>query len=66
MRDCIEAPWVGAYYNKYRSDYYGIREEEDMSDLWKYDPDICDGDFCPMDCDRCPKADREEEEEEDD
>ena len=21
--------------------------------LWAYDPDICDGDYCPMDCDRC-------------
>ena len=38
-----------------------------MSDLHRYDPDVCDGDFCPMDCDRCPmdcdrcpKADREE------
>ena len=30
---------------------------ETMSDLYLYNPDICDGDFCPMDCDRCPKAD---------
>lgn len=28
-----------------------------MSDLWLYTPDICDGDFCPQDCDRCYKAD---------
>lgn len=28
--------------------------------LWAYDPDICDGDFCPCDCDFCRKAyDRE-------
>lgn len=32
-----------------------------MTDLIMYDPDICDGDFCPMDCEHCPKADREEE-----
>lgn len=32
-----------------------------MSDLYQYDPDVCDGDFCPMDCDHCPKAEREEE-----
>ena len=25
-------------------------------ELWAYDPEICDGDFCPMCCDRCPKA----------
>lgn len=28
-----------------------------MSDLWSYDPDICDGDFCPMNCDICSKTD---------
>lgn len=29
--------------------------------MWAYDPDICDGDFCPMNCDYCSKAyDREE------
>ena len=28
--------------------------------LWAYDPDICDGDYCPCDCDFCRKAyDRE-------
>jgi len=26
-----------------------------MSDLYLYNPDICDGDLCVMDCDRCPK-----------
>ena len=26
-------------------------------DIWAYDPDICDGDFCPLNCDHCPKAD---------
>lgn len=31
--------------------------------MWAYDPDICDGDFCPMNCDFCSKAyDREEAE----
>ena len=24
-------------------------------DMWAYDPDICDGDFCPMNCDNCHK-----------
>ena len=28
-----------------------------MSDLWAYNPEICDGDFCPLDCDRCGKRD---------
>ena len=32
-----------------------------MSDLWAYDPDICDGDLCVMDCDRCPKRHQVEE-----
>lgn len=28
--------------------------------LWAYDPDICDGDYCPCDCTYCRKAyDRE-------
>lgn len=27
-----------------------------MSDLWSYRPEKCDGDYCPMDCDRCPKG----------
>jgi hypothetical protein len=26
---------------------------------WAYDPDICDGVFCPRDCDDCPKRDEE-------
>ncbi len=26
-----------------------------MSDLWAYH-DNCEGDYCPMDCNRCPKA----------
>lgn len=26
-----------------------------MSDLWAYH-DNCEGDYCPMNCDRCPKA----------
>ena len=28
-----------------------------MSDLWLYTPEICDGDYCPLDCDKCYKAD---------
>lgn len=28
-----------------------------MSDLWAYYPPVCDGDYCPMDCDHCPKQD---------
>lgn len=27
-----------------------------MSDLWSYRPEKCDGDYCPMDCDKCPKG----------
>ena len=37
--------------------------------LWAYCPAYCDGDFCPGDCDLCPKADEIAEtvwEEEDD
>jgi hypothetical protein len=29
-----------------------------MTDLWAYYPPICDGDFCPMDCDHCPKQEK--------
>lgn len=28
---------------------------------WAYDPDKCDGNFCPGDCDCCGKADEGEE-----
>ena len=28
-----------------------------MSDMYAYTPEICDGDYCPQDCDRCPKLD---------
>jgi len=28
-----------------------------MSDLWGYAPRKCENDFCPMNCDRCRKAD---------
>ena len=30
-------------------------------DIWAYDPDICDGDFCPQNCDYCSKRYRVEE-----
>ena len=30
-----------------------------MSLLWGYNPQKCDGDYCPNDCDRCYKADIE-------
>lgn len=33
-----------------------------MSDLWSYMPEKCDGDFCPMNCDRCTKNDVEDDE----
>lgn len=26
-----------------------------MSSLWKYNSDLCDGDFCPGNCDYCEK-----------
>ena len=36
-----------------------------MSDLYAYTPEFCDGDYCPQDCDRCPKRDMSLEAEED-
>jgi hypothetical protein len=39
-------------------------------DIWLYDPEICDGDLCLMNCEHCPKADlvvqKQEEEADDD
>ena len=35
-------------------------------DMWAYNPDVCDGDFCPMNCDHCPKADEAENHDEPD
>lgn len=28
-----------------------------MSDLWAYNPSVCDGGYCPCNCDSCQKAD---------
>jgi len=32
---------------------------------WRYSPEKCDNDFCPGDCDNCPKCWEDEEEETD-
>lgn len=29
-------------------------------DIWAYNPDVCDGDFCPMNCDNCYKTEAAE------
>jgi len=29
-----------------------------MSELWAYNPDVCDGDFCPRHCENCPKMEK--------
>lgn len=36
-----------------------------MSDtIWRYNPEYCDGDYCPQDCDNCERGEWEEDEEE--
>lgn len=30
--------------------------------LWAYDPDYCDGDYCPNNCDICAKREARENE----
>ena len=30
---------------------------------WRYNPEICDGDYCPGDCDNCPKGGQDAEDE---
>ena len=66
MSDFPDPPWVGFYYDKYRNDFYGLVEREEyMSDLWAYDEDRCEGDYCPMNCDTCPKSEPDYEEDED-
>ena len=32
-------------------------------ELWAYDSDRCDGDYCPCNCDICRKAEEQEEDE---
>ena len=32
-----------------------------MSNLWSYRPEKCDGDYCPMDCDKCSKGGDEDD-----
>lgn len=34
--------------------------------LWAYNPAVCDGDFCPMDCDNCHKQEEALGEEDED
>ena len=34
---------------------------ETMKNIWAYNPDVCDGDFCPMNCDHCPKREQAQE-----
>ena len=62
-----DAPWIDCY-DKYRGRYYQTIGDDEMSGLWAYEPEKCDGDFCPMNCDICGKKydDLEGEEEEDD
>lgn len=36
-----------------------------MKNIWLYTPEICDGDFCPQNCDACPKKELIFEREED-
>ena len=36
-----------------------------MSELWAYNPEVCDGDYCPMNCDICSKGLENYSEEED-
>ena len=33
-----------------------VTDQQDLA-LIENNPDKCDGDFCPMDCDHCPWAD---------
>lgn len=36
-------------------------EYEDMKNVYAYNTTVCDGDYCPMDCDVCGKKDDAEE-----
>ena len=40
-------------------------ERNRMKNIWLYTSEICDGDFCPQDCDACPKKELIFEREED-
>lgn len=33
--------------------------------IWRYNSELCDGDYCPQDCDECDRGERESEEEDD-
>lgn len=61
VTDLPDAPWI-TNYDRYRNQYYQV-EEVDVSELWAYRPEVCDGDFCPCNCDCCGKADWDDEEE---
>lgn len=37
-----------------------------MKNVYAYNPEVCDGDYCPMDCDRCPKREEAEGEADED
>lgn len=52
-------PTAACYIHSWR-DYRKV-EYEDMKNVYAYNPSVCDGDFCPMDCDVCGKKDDAEE-----
>lgn len=58
--DIPDSPWQ-TNYDKQRNEYFGL--VEDMSDKWSYDPEKCDYEYCIGDCDRCPLAEEDDEEE---
>lgn len=35
-------------------------KEKNMSDLWKYTEE-CDGDYCPMNCDKCNREEDDDD-----
>ena len=63
MIDVPDAPWVRDY-DRFFQLHYQCKGGEELSDLWAYNPDRCDGGFCCYDCDKCSKAESDDEEDE--
>lgn len=67
MLSIPDAPWTTeSGYDRYRNAFYGLMSDEDMTRLYDYDPDRCDGHECYGCCDHCEYNSERYEEDEDD
>ena len=61
--DLPDPPWI-TNWEQHREEYYQREGGLYVSvDKWAYSPEKCDYEYCVGDCDRCPLAEEDDEEE---